>query len=374
MVKETIKNRAWIEVNLTNLEHNINEIKKILPKKTRIMAVVKANAYGHGAEIIAKKLASLGNVDFAVATLEEAISLRKNKIEGNILILGYTRPQNIKYVVDYDLIQTVVDYAYFKELEKLNFEKKIKVHIKVNTGMNRIGISYKNISFIEEVYHSKSLNVLGIFSHLCVADSNVKEDREFTALQIKRFNLLIDKLKSAYVDVGKCHLQSSYGVLNYPELEYDYVRVGIIMYGVNSEYNMDTKIKLDLKPVLALKARISSIREIEKGETCGYGRCYKALEKERVATVTIGYADGYPRILSLKRQRVMVNGKSALVIGKICMDQLIIKLDDNTVKEGDVVTLIGEGILAEEVAFSALTITNELLSRLGSRLDIVEVL
>lgn len=371
MEKEILKDRAWIEINLNNLENNINEIKKAIPSKTKIMAVVKANAYGHGMISISKKLETIGIQDFAVATLQEAITLRQNDIKGNILILGYTSLENLHYVIDYDLIQTVVDEEYAQKILNLSFKSKLKVHLKINTGMNRIGINYENIDFIKELYLSSNIDVLGIFSHLSVSDSNDMEYVEFTRKQISKFNNLIAILKNDMIDVGEVHLQSSYGILNYPEMAFDYVRPGIIMYGINSEKNMNTKVKLNLKPVLSLKAKITTIREINENEAVSYGRKYIAAEKERIASVSIGYADGYPRNLSCKGIKVLVNNHYAEIIGRICMDQLIIKVDDIDVKEGDIVTLIGddEQVSAEIIASYSDTITNELLSRLGDRLN-----
>ena len=370
MEKEMLQDRAWLEINLNNLENNINEIRKTIPSKTKIMAVVKANAYGHGIIDISKKLEQIGIQDFAVATLQEAITLRQNRIKGNILILGFTSIENLHYVIDYDLIQTIVDEEYAEKILNLSYNKKIKVHIKVNTGMNRIGINYKNINFIKELYLSNKIDVLGIFSHLSVSDSNDQEDIDFTKMQISRFNDLIKKLKIDMIDVGKTHLQSSYGILNYPELEYDYVRPGIIMYGIHSEKNMTTKVKLNIKPVLSLKAKITDVKEINENDSVSYGRKYIALQREKIASVSIGYADGYPRNLSCKNVSVLINNHYAQIIGRICMDQLIIKIKNLDVKQGDIVTLIGERekISAETIANCSNTITNELLSRLGERL------
>lgn len=366
-----LQDRAWLEINLNNLENNINEIRKTIPSKTKIMAVVKANAYGHGIIDISKKLEQIGIQDFAVATLQEAITLRQNRIKGNILILGFTSIENLHYVIDYDLIQTIVDEEYAEKILNLSYNKKIKVHIKVNTGMNRIGINYKNINFIKELYLSNKIDVLGIFSHLSVSDSNDQEDIDFTKMQISRFNDLIKKLKTDMIDVGKTHLQSSYGILNYPELEYDYVRPGIIMYGIHSEKNMTTKVKLNIKPVLSLKAKITDVKEINENDSVSYGRKYIALQREKIASVSIGYADGYPRNLSCKNVSVLINNHYAQIIGRICMDQLIIKINNLDVKQGDIVTLIGESekISAETIANCSDTITNELLSRLGERLS-----
>ena len=363
------QDRAWIEINLDNLEYNINQIMKIINNKTKIMAVVKANSYGLGMIEISKKLNEIGIEDFAVATLSEGITLRKNNIKGNILILGYTDFKDIEYVIKYDLIQTIIDYEYAKRINELNLENKIKVHIKINTGMNRIGESYKNVDKLTSIYKMENLNVLGTFSHLCVADELKEESREFTKMQIDNFFTCINKLKSLNCNVGKIHIQSSYGIFNYPNLECDYIRPGIIMYGVYS--SSEDKRKIDIKPVMNLKARITSIKEINKGETVSYGRTFMAESVRKIATVSIGYADGYPRNLSNKNAKVVIKDKYAEIIGRICMDQLVIDVTDiDEVHQGDIVTLIGDKkeITAEKIANKSNTITNELICRLGNRL------
>lgn len=374
MKDELLTNRAWVEINLKNLEHNIREIKKIISPKAKIMAVVKANAYGHDLVKIGQKLNKIGIYDFAVATLEEGIKLRENDVSGNILIFGYTRPDLLKYVVKYDLIQTVVDEEYAKKIMQLPFEK-IKVYLKINTGMNRIGINSDNVLFIKSLYTSNNnLNIIGIYSHLCSSTSNDFEDVAFTKLQINKFNQVIDYLKSNKINIGKTHLQSSYGFLNYNDLEYDYVRIGILIYGNYNDNDTYAKLHLDLKPVLSLYARIVSVRDIEKGEIVGYSRTYQASKKEKIATVSIGYVDGYPRSVGDSNVYVKVNGKYALVIGRICMDQLVINVTDiPNVKEGDIVTLIGDDkeISAENISSKLKTISPELFGRLGNRLNYI---
>ena len=374
MEKDLKQNRAWIEINLDNLENNITQIKNIIPTQTKIMAVVKANAYGHGMTEISKKLNQVGVTDFAVATLEEGIILREAGIKGNILILGYTNFNNIDYLLKYNLIQTIVDYDYAKRISQMDLKGKLKVHIKINTGMNRIGESYKNIDKLIEIYQMKNLEILGTYSHLCVSDSLKEDDKLFTNKQITNFFETIKTLQNLGYDTGKIHIQASYGILNYPELNCDYVRPGIIMYGVYSDEYENTKTKVNLKPVLSLKARITSIKEITQGESVSYGRIFKADKTMKIATVGIGYADGYPRNLSGKNAKVLVNGNYVNIIGRICMDQLVIEVSNLTkIEDGDIVTLIGEEkqIKAEVVAQNSGTITNEILSRLGKRLPII---
>lgn len=376
--EQIYKDRAWIEINIKNLKNNINEIKSLISEQCKIMAVIKANAYGHGIINIAKRLNQIGIQDFAVATLSEAIELRKNNIQGNILILGYTNPEDIKNIKIYNLIQTIVDYEYAKKIDKILQEKnqKINVHIKINTGMNRIGESYENIDKIIEIFKLKHINILGMYTHFSSADSLDKDDIEFSENQMNNFYNCIEKLKLLGYNPGKIHIQNSYGILNYQGLKCDYVRPGIIMYGVYGNKEHNAKIELNIKPVLELKARITSVKYLPKGQTVSYGRTYISDNKIKIATVSIGYGDGYPRCLSGKGIKVAVNGKYAEIIGKICMDQLIIDVTDiDNIKEGDIVTLIGndKDICAEEIAAKADTITYELLCGLGQRLERIEL-
>lgn len=368
-----MKDRVWVEISKENLENNINEIRKIMPTKAKMMAVVKANAYGHGIINISKMLNKLNVKNFAVATLDEAITLKKNKIRGNILILGYTDFSRINEVIRYNLIQTIVDEEYAEKIDKMELKDKLRCHVKINTGMNRIGEGFCNMDELEKIYKMKNLSPEGIFSHLCVSDSMKEDDIKFTKAQIDKFFYATRHLEARGINVGKKHIQASYGIINYQDLKCDYVRPGIIMYGVHSGEIMNP---INLKPVLKLKARIASVKEIGEEEYVSYGRTYKATEKRKIATITIGYADGYPRSLSSKGAKVLINGKYATIIGRICMDQCIADVTDiENVKQGDEVTLIGEEkeISAENVANLAGTIANELLCRLGPRIKIVEV-
>lgn len=365
--------RSWVELNLNNLKHNIFEFKRIIPSNTEIMAVVKANAYGHGIVETSTFLNSIGINNFAVATLEEGIILRENKINGNILILGYTDIQNIEYVIKYDLIQTIVDYDYAKNINSLHLSSKLKCHIKINTGLNRIGENYNNIDKFLEIFKMKNLNILGCFTHLAVANSLDEDDVIFTKKQIENFYTCINHIKSQGYDTGKLHVQNTYGTLNYPELNCDYVRLGVGMYGIyNSDRHINnSKTDINLKPVLQLKAKISSVHELPTNDFVSYGRTFAADKNMRIATVCIGYADGYPRNLSNKDAVVLINNHYAKIIGRICMDQLVIDVTAvPNVKCEDIVTLIGEdsAICAENISVKSDSITNELLCRLGDRL------
>lgn len=360
--------RAWAEINMANLRHNVKVLQKMLPAGCKIMAVVKANAYGHGAIPISLCLNRIGIDAFAVATIDEGVHLRKKGIKGEILILGYTPAARTSVLFHYRLSQTVVDVEHARELNR--FGKPICVHIKVDTGMNRLGESYRHVSEIASIFDCKNLKVAGVFTHLCVSDSLEESDVTFTNQQIQNFYELLDKLRAKHIYIPPIHIQSSYGVLNYPELQCSYARIGITLYGVLSTLDANIKCSLDLRPVLALKSKIALVRTIAPGESVGYGRSFIAQKEMKIAVISIGYADGFPRSLSTERSHVLIGGCRVPIIGRICMDQLIADVTDiPDIKRGNVVTLIGkdgsEKITSEQVAFSAGTITNELLSRLS---------
>lgn len=366
--------RAYLEIDLNNLEHNVKVLKRAMPQKCELMAVVKAEAYGHGLYEIATHLNKIGVKAFAVATIDEGIKLRQYGVLGEILILGYTAPARAKELRKYELTQTLIDYKYALLLDKQGYD--VMTHIKVDTGMHRLGFDAKDIEKISAVFSMKHIKVSGIYTHLCAADSVDEKDIFFTNVQIESFYNLLNQLKEKGITIPKIHIQSSYGLLNYPELKCDYVRVGVSLYGVLSSPNDRTKLHLDLRPVLSLKSRVILLREIKKGESVGYSRSFVANRDSLIALLPVGYADGYPRNLSCGKSYVLINGHQAPVVGKICMDQLAVDVTDiPNVKTGSIATLIGkdgkEEITAPMVAESAESITNELLSRMGHRLNII---
>ena len=371
------KERSWIEINTKNLEYNINQIKQIIPKTTQIMAVVKANAYGHDSIIISKKLQEIGINDFAVATLPEAITLRENNITGNILILGYTEPEELQKVIDNNIMQTIVDNDYAKSVLKTNLHGKLKCHVKINTGMNRIGEFYDDFTALIEIYQNPALQIEGTFTHLCVSDSDKIEDINFTKEQINRFDKAIEFIKNQGQNPGKLHTQASYGTINYTNCKYDYVRMGILMYGINASYDCYNKYNVDFKPVMAVKSKVTSIKYINPEETVSYGRTFKADNKIKIASVGIGYADGVPRALS-NILIVKINNKKYHQIGRICMDQLMIEInDENPIAIGDEVVLIdpneSKDLTLEDWAKQTNTITDEIICQFTTRLKRIEI-
>lgn len=364
--------RAWIEVSREALKQNVLRLQSLLPENCKLMPAVKANAYGHGAVLVAKELNALAIDHFCVASISEGIELREHGVFSEILILGYTHPQFFPLLRQYDLIQTVVDADYATEMNA--FTTPLCVHIAVDTGMHRIGLPFDDEEGIAKIFELKNLKVSGMFSHFCVADSLEENDRNFSELQLRRFDELTRKLKDRGLDCGELHLQSSFGILNYHEFKWDCARPGIALYGVlgtRTDYN---NLGIRLEPVLTLKARVTSVREIAAGEGVGYGLTFRAGHTTRLATLSIGYADGLPRALSCGVGHVLLHGKKAPIVGRICMDQTIVDVTDvPNVKSGDVAVLIGcsngEEISAYDVAEQADTITYEIFTQLGSRVE-----
>ncbi|MCI8634694.1 MAG: serine racemase VanT catalytic subunit [Eubacterium sp.] len=369
------KGRAWIELNMENLLCNVKQLQALLPAHCAIMPAVKANAYGHGARLISQALQETGIRNFCVASVSEAIELRNAGIDGQILVLCYTTPYQFSDLVEYDLIQTVVDYSYARQLN--SYGKPMCVHVGIDTGMHRLGEPSSNMETIRSIWNLKNLKITGVFSHLCVSDGTTETERDYTLAQIQKFQSVIRFLHQNGIYGFKQHLQGSYGVLNYPHLSFDYARIGIALYGAYSSPGDKTIAQVNLKPVLALKARIECVKPLHTGESVGYGLDYTAVKEMKIAAVSIGYADGIPRGLS-NRGYVLINGQKADIIGRICMDQLLIDVSEiSSAAAGDEVVLIGkckeQEITAGDFAERAGTISNEILSRLGKRLERVAV-
>lgn len=272
------------------------------------MAVVKAEAYGHGAAVTAACLQDAGVQAFAVATLEEGIALRRAGIRGEVLILGATPAARAWLIRRWRLIQTVVDLPHAQALDAAGV--RIRVQLKIDTGMHRLGFAAGDTAAVLAACRLKNLQVCGAYTHLCAADSPVQEDIEFTLRQARAFYALTDQLEKEGIALPKRHLQSSYGLLNYPELRGDYVRAGIALYGCLSRYGDHTVMRPDLCAVLSLKARVTLVRTVRAGESVGYGRAFTAPQDMRLAVVSAGYADGVPSTL--------VQGGHVLIHGPVC--------------------------------------------------------
>ncbi len=381
--------RAWIELDTTALAHNVKFLRSCLPEDCRLMPAVKAEAYGHGAVTIARLLNQLKIDAFCVACLSEGIALREAGIKGEILILGYTAPVDLPLLARYELTQTVVDYPYAQMLDQSGLA--LHVHVAIDTGMHRLGLRCENVEEILAVYQMKHLVIDGLFTHLSASDSLLPQDKLFTDNQIQAFYQVVTILKNHGYSCHGLHMLASYGILNLLQekeqtrkqmppamLAADYVRPGIALYGVLSTETDSNTWWNSLKPVLSLKARVASTRILYAGEAAGYGLAYTAAQDMRIATISIGYADGLPRELSYEKGSVLIDGRRAPIIGRICMDQTIVDISNIPhVKAGDIAVIIGKSKMMEntagQLAENCGTITNELLSRLSLRLERITI-
>lgn len=372
------KSRAWAEIDLSQIAHNVAEVRALIPPTSKIMGIVKADAYGHGAVACTRALEACGVDFFGVSSVDEAVELREHGIRSEILILGYTPPQHFGLLAAHDLLQTLVDLPYAQKLEAYAeaHHVTIRAHAKADTGMNRIGVTVQEGEYhIEELlamYALKRVHVCGIFSHFSVSDSHTAEDLAFTQHQIELFDRVLHDIRAAGYDPGTTHLQNSYGILNYPQLAYDYVRPGLLYMGVTSDDTIPINTRPAFVPILSLKANVTMVKWLKPGDTVSYGRHFTVQRATKVATVSIGYADGLPRLLSNQGFEVLLHGKRVKIIGNICMDQLMLDVTAlDEVHEGDVVTLIGEEngerVSVDAISRASHTINNETLTRISAR-------
>jgi len=367
---------VWAEINLDNLAHNIQEVKRVVKDGTLITAVIKADGYGHGAVQIAETLIENGADRLAVATLSEAIQLRKSYKDIPILILGYTPNDSASLVIKYDIIQTIYTYDQAAALSKkaVELDDEVKVHIKIDTGMSRLGMqpNEDSIEIIKQINMLPNLTIEGMFTHFAVAD---EIDKEFTYNQAEKFNFVCEALKEADIDIPIKHVSNSAAIIDLPELNYNMVRAGIMLYGLYPSNDVD-KEKVRLKEVMSLKARVSHVKEVEEGIGVSYGLTYKTDKKSKLATLPIGYADGYTRMLSGKAN-ALVKGEKVPVVGRICMDQCMIDATGLDVTSGDEVVLFGSDgkkhITIDEVAQSINTINYEIVCMISKRVPRVYV-
>lgn len=373
------KSRTWIEVDLNKVIHNTKVVDNLIGK-TKIMAVVKANAYGHGDVQIAKLLQDELGIDFfAVSSVDEAVVLREAKITQQILILGYTPIEHFHYLHEFDITQCLLSLEYAKKLNEYAKSKNIKIngHIKIDTGMSRIGIpcldNNYQIDDVLAIYKLDNIQATGIFSHFSVSDSLDKEDDiVYTKHQIELFERVLNDIKSAGYDYGIRHIHNSYGCLNYFDLQYEYARPGIILLG-NTSNDQDRLIQpIDLKPSLEWKANITLVKTLKKGSYLSYGRNYQAKKDMKVASLSVGYADGINRNASHHHAHVLIDGKRCEIIGNICMDQCLVDVSEvENVKEGDIATIVGndkdEVIRIDELSRAANTINNESFTLISKR-------
>lgn len=384
--------RAWIELDLDALRHNARVLQAALPEGCRLMAVLKANAYGHGLAAIGRALSRAGVRGYAVATLEEGIRLRKCGVRGEILILGYTPAGEAWRLFFWRLTQTVADAEHARALSAAGLP--LRVHIALDTGMHRLGLPVDTpaaLAALGDVCTLPGLEITGTYSHLCTVECAGEEAAAFVRQQTGLFFEAVEQMRAAGLEPGRVHLQASYGILELPGLACGYARAGVALLGT---VRPDVAHPLPLRPVLSLKARVASVRTIRPGETAGYARAFAAKRKTRIATVGIGFVDGVPRgvgdigggVGSLGSANaangctgacLLLHGRRVPVVGRLCMDQLL--LDVTGIPDaapGDIVTVIGkdgaEEVTALELAGYGSTVP-ELLGRLGQRLPRIPV-
>lgn len=361
---------VWAEINLDNLAHNMREVRRVTNKNAKVTAVIKADGYGHGAVAIGKTLLENGADRFAVATLSEAIQLKTYFPNIETMILGFTPSNLANEVAEYNIIQTIYTLEQAQEFSKaaLSLNKKIVVHIKLDSGMNRLGMVFSDetVETILQMSKLEGLVIEGIFTHFAAAD---ELDKEYTKKQVEKYKYIVNSLEEKGLTIPIKHVSNSAAIIDLPEFNFDMVRAGIMLYGLypSKEVNHNA---VDLKEVMTLKAKISQVKNVTAGNGISYGLNYKCDKDSMVATLPLGYADGYTRMLSGKA-KVLVDGVKVPVVGNICMDQCLINVTGLDVKMGDEVVLFGgnnpNGISINSVADLLNTINYEIVCMIDKR-------
>lgn len=376
---KSILKRAWAEISLDAVAKNFNEIRKNIEasagKSVKIMAMIKADAYGHGAPMVASALKECGADFFGVSSIDEAMQLRNAKIDLPIMITGYTPAEFIPVALENDISLTVYNIYNAERIseESVKYGKTAKVHIKIDTGMNRLGFTAstaaekaESVEKIKKVSKMQGIEIEGTYTHFSDADG---EDEGYTRMQYLRFSEMLGALKREGVSCGIRHCLNSAGIINYPEYALDMVRPGLILYGLLPNDKM--KCELKLTPAMILKSAVSQIKNVKEGAEISYGRSETVERDSKIAILPIGYADGLVRRLSGK-YKVTVNGRPAKILGKICMDQCIIDITGiPDVCEGDEAVIFGDGSdkapTLEKMAKTADTIKYEICCVIGKR-------
>ena len=364
--------RCWVEIDLDKIEHNYRLIRKLIGDK-KMISVVKADAYGHGVEFVANKLDSIGSDMFAVSNMEEAQQLWRGDIEKPTLILGYTPPEYAEKLAELKIRQAVFSADYAKALSDAAVKcgKQVYVHIKLDTGMHRIGFdSYTDEGVAEAIAACRLPGLIpeGVFTHFAAADRDGDSDGSYTRAQYDRFVTAIDKIEQSGIKFEIKHCCNSAAILTHSEMHLDGARPGIIMYGLMPSDMLENP---GFEPVMSFKSVISMIKRLPAGMDISYGRTFTTPRDMTVATVTVGYADGYQRKLA-EDGYVLLHGKRAKIIGRICMDQMMIDVTDiPQAAVGDTVTLFGrdgdEEITVDSIAARLGTINYELVCIIGKR-------
>lgn len=359
---------TFVEIDLDAIRHNLRKIKQLVGKDIKILGVVKADAYGHGMQELSRVIAKEGVDYLGVSSLDEARGLRKGGIKNKIIVLGTILPEEAEGVLRFNVIQAVSDLAIARLLSMLGQRRNrnIKVHIKIDTGMGRLGFWHEEaVCFVKKISSLKNIIIDGIFTHF----PNAEEDNVFTRRQIRDFNCLIEKLSSSNINIPLRHTSNSMALIDFKDAHMNMVRPGLIMYGLYPR--KDLVKKLSLRPALKLKTRVIYVKRVPKGRSISYGRTYVAEKDTMIATIPIGYGDGYSRHLS-NRADVLIRGRRAPIIGRVCMDMSMIDVGHvKNVKPGDEVVLIGRQgkkiITTEELARITDTIPYEVVCNIGPR-------
>jgi len=366
------------EVDLDALTQNVQQIRRHLKEKVEILAVVKADAYGHGAEAVAKELNLAGVSLFGVACVEEGIALRQSGVALPILVLSGVYPGDLHEVIRNRLTPVLYTWEMCRALmaEAKKFPQQVSVHVKVDTGMNRLGFSWRNWGAIVEFLRSQEkLRIEGLLSHLAVAESEDPEDQAFTEEQIRRLKACVHQARTAGMEPRYVHLANSAATVRWEEAQFNLVRPGLILYGVDSGPAREKGIAL--RPALTWKTAVLSVKQVPAGDSVSYGRLYSIRRESLIATLPVGYADGYRRRLS-NRGEVLIRGQRARVAGVVCMDLTMVDVTTIPgVQPGDEVVLLGrqgtEEISAAEMAGWAETIPYEVLCAISKRVPRLHV-
>ena len=375
---DRLVNRAWAEIDLDCIAHNVREIRRLIGAHTEIMAVVKADAYGHGVRETVQTMIEAGATRIAVSMLDEALELRRIGIEVPILVLGYTDPKRASEILRHGITQTVFSHDLAQALSLASRTEGLpaRIHVKIDTGMSRVGFlpGYAAVKAVAEISGLPGIVIEGIFTHFASAD---EVDPAFTHRQFEQFESILAELNRIGILVPIRHVSNSAATLAFPEMTLDMVRPGIILYGILPSADVVSVSAetgpIRLQPAMSLKAHVILVKEIGAGMPVSYGRRWTASRPTRIATLPVGYADGFSRACS-NRARVLVNGQYAPVVGSVCMDQCMVDVTDiaGPVRPGDEVVLFGsqqgKHIPVEELAAFAGTIAYETICLVGKRI------
>ncbi len=357
--------RVWVEINLDHITHNYNQIASYVGEKVKINAIIKADGYGHGAVETAKTLGEAGVDMLSTATLDEAILLRKKKITQPILVLGYVDCERIDEIIENDITISVFSYELAEKISKEAsiHNKKVKVHVKVDTGMNRIGLHYTQPEKIIKALSFNNLIYEGIFTHFSTADDY---DATYTSTQYARFLSIIRMLEEKGINIATKHACNSSGVLLHKDKHMNMVRPGIIIFGFYPSPYSKKATSLKLKQAMIFKSRIIKIKEVKANQPVSYGGKYITTRDTKIATIACGYADGLSRVLSSKAN-IKVNGQLAPIIGNVCMDMCMVDITGIAANERDEVVLFDEQLTVEEMATLCNTLNYEIICKIGMR-------